>query len=199
MREFRPFGRKLTFLTSAGIVVVLVLYPLLVYLGISYLGTAWIAALLIAVCILRLCSFRFDTMRQLGPQILIVCCGGILLAAASLLLGTPDAMLYYPVLVNAAMFFVFAHSLVYPPTIVERLARLKDGDLPEEAVAYTRRVTVAWVVFFACNGGVALYTALLTPLELWTLYNGIVAYVLMGLMFCGELFTRARVKRKARA
>ena len=94
------------------------------------------------------------------------------------------------------MLLLFAWSVVRPPTIVERIARLREPDLSTDAVIYLRRVTIAWMVFFVCNGAVALYTALQSSLEIWTFYNGFVAYILIGAMFGGEFLTRMRVMRK---
>lgn len=191
--------QRLTAWLSAGVVAVLILYPMLVYVGLSYLRAGWIAAALIAVCVFRLLGLRFGVTGGLAtPQVLLVCSGGIALAAVSWLSDSHDAMLYYPALVNGGLLLVFGYSLVYPPTVVERIARLREHDLPERAVTYTRRVTIAWVVFFVCNGAVALYTALRTPLEIWAFYNGIVAYILIGAMFGGELLVRTRVMRKLR-
>ena len=39
-------------------------------------------------------------------------------------------MLYYPVLVNGVLLIAFGGSLFFPPTVVERIARLRDKDLP---------------------------------------------------------------------
>jgi uncharacterized membrane protein len=94
------------------------------------------------------------------------------------------------VLVNAALFAVFGYSVLRPPTVVERIARIKEGPLTPEGVRYTRRVTIAWVGFFLLNGGIALYTALLTSLNTWALYNGFIAYILIGAMFGGEWLLR---------
>jgi uncharacterized membrane protein len=87
---------------------------------------------------------------------------------------------------------------MHPPTIIERIARFTDPNLPFEAIGYTRRVTIAWCVFFVCNGSIALYTAVGASLETWAFYNGIVAYILLGLMFGGEFLMRMRVLRKRR-
>ena len=121
-----------------------------------------------------------------------------MLALVSMWSGSPDAMLYYPVLVNAVMLLLFSASLVYPPTVVERIARLRDRDLPAEAVPYLRRVTIAWCVFFVGNGALALYTAARASFETWALYNGLIAYVLIGAMFGAELLTRRRAMRNLR-
>jgi len=122
---------------------------------------------------------------------------GIALALVSLLQRRADAMLYYPVLVNAGLLTAFAWSLARPPTVIERLARLKDGELSAAAVAYTRRVTVAWVVFFACNGTIAFVTARWTSIETWTFYNGAASYGLIGIMIGGEWLVRRSVQRRA--
>jgi uncharacterized membrane protein len=60
-------------------------------------------------------------------------------------------------------------------------------------VAYTRKVTQAWCVFFVANGLVALWTATRWPVQAWFYYNGIIAYLLVGVMFGGEWLVRRRV------
>ena len=174
----------------------LVLYPVLVYFGVRRLRAGWLAVALIAVFALRLLTIRWGSgFRPTRSQVALVCVGGIALALLSLLQRRPDAMLYYPALVNAALLAVFGYSLLRPPTVIEQIARFKDGDLPPEAVAYTRRVTIAWAVFFIVNGGIALYTARATSLETWALYNGPIAYVLIGVVFGAEWLVRRRVRR----
>jgi uncharacterized membrane protein len=183
---------------SAGVLAALALYPLLVYFGLQYLGAAWIAVLLVAICAFRLVVLRARGARAAGvaPHVWLLCGGGIAVATLSILQRSADAILYYPVVMNAGMLLIFAHSLVYPPTIVERIARLMEPDLPPEGVRYTRCVTIAWVVFFICNGAAALYTALFTSFKIWALYNGAVAYALIGAMFAGELLTRMWFKKR---
>ena len=98
--------RTLTGWFSAAVAGVLVLYPILVYVGIGRFGPSAIAVLLIAMCLLRLLVLwvRGDSSFA-GRQTALITAGGILLAAASLLLGRADAMLYYPVFVNASLLF----------------------------------------------------------------------------------------------
>jgi uncharacterized membrane protein len=185
---------------SVALVGVLAAYPLLVYVGIGRFGVGPIAGVLAVACLLRLLVLCFRGGAQpFTKQLVVVCVGGMVLAGVSLVLESETAVLYYPVLVNAGLLAVFGASLVTPPSIVERLARLRDPELPPHAVAYTRRVTIAWTVFFAVNGGVALYTALWTPLATWALYNGFIAYFLIAAMFGAELLIRSIViGRRAR-
>jgi uncharacterized membrane protein len=102
----------------------------------------------------------------------------------------------YPVLVNAVMLALFAASLRWPPSAVERMARLRHPDLPPRGVAYTRRVTWVWCGFFVANGALALITALWASERVWSLYNGLIAYVVMGVLFAGEWLVRQRVMRE---
>jgi len=101
----------------------------------------------------------------------------------------------YPVLVNLAFLIAFAWSLGTSQSMVERLARLTEPDLPPAGVAYTRTVTWVWCVFFVVNGAIALATALWASEAVWSIYNGVIAYVLMGLLFGIEYLVRLRIKR----
>jgi uncharacterized membrane protein len=153
------------------------------------------------MCVLRLAALRFGRAARLAgalgtPQLLVIL-SALALALLSLWRGSSEALLYYPVLVNFAMLLVFGASLVSQPTIVERIARSWDPDLPQGATPYLRRVTLAWSVFFLANGAVALYTAALASFETWALYNGLIAYLLIGAMFAGELLLRTRAMRSA--
>lgn len=190
---------KVTAGLSLAAGAVLVAYPLLMYLGQSRLGASWLALIFIGLCALRLAALRFGRAARLagavGAAQLLVLAGAIALALVSLWRGSSEAMLYYPVVVNLGMLLVFAASFVSPPTIVERIARSLHPALPEQATPYLRRVTLAWCVFFVANGATALYTATLASFETWALYNGLIAYVLIGAMFAGELLLRARAMR----
>jgi uncharacterized membrane protein len=188
-------GARVAELASGAL---LVLYPVLVYLGTRYLSVGSLAGVLIALFALRLATSRgIAGFRPNGAQLALASAVGIVLAVVSMLQRRADAMLYYPALVNAGLLAVFAVSLVRPPSVIERIARLKDGQLSAAAVAYTRRVTIAWIVFFACNGAIAFVTARWASLATWTFYNGAVSYVLIGMMFGAEWLVRRRVQRKA--
>jgi uncharacterized membrane protein len=188
---------KLSALTSAALVIGLGLYPVLVYFGFLYFNTSWVALLLIALCVARLISFRRGIRKVMaGSGVMIICTGGILLALISIVRQSHDAMLFYPVVVNATMLFVFVYSLISPPSVIERFASIKEGSLPPQGVVYTRRETIVWVWFFLLNGATASYTALYSSVETWALYNGFVAYVLIGALLGGEYLVRTFVIRK---
>ena len=126
---------------------------------------------------------------------LVAAAGAVCLAGVSIWGNALLPLKLYPVLVNAALLAAFAWSLASPPSMVERMARLTEPDLPPEAIAYTRTVTQVWCGFFVVNGSIALGTALWATQAVWSLYNGVIAYVLMGLLFAGEYLVRIRFKR----
>ena len=80
--------------------------------------------------------------------------------------------------------------------MIERFARIREPNLPMRAISYTRRVTQVWCIFFFVNGAIALVTALWASPATWTLYNGLIAYVMMGLLFAGEYVVRWHFKRQ---
>jgi uncharacterized membrane protein len=123
--------------------------------------------------------------------------GALLLAALAVSSNALLPLKLYPVLVNAVMLSVFAYTLVSPPSMIERFARLREPDLPSQAIAYTRRVTQVWCVFFVVNGAISLVTALWSSPAVWSLYNGVIAYLLMGLLLGGEYLVRLRFKRRS--
>ena len=115
---------------------------------------------------------------------------GAILACASFLMNSEQALLFYPVVVSMAGLFAFASSLIKPPSMIECFARLTDENLPEEAILYTRKVTMIWCLFFIINGCIALFTVLNGDYALWALYNGLLSYLLMGLLLAVEWFYR---------
>ncbi len=51
-------------------------------------------------------------------------------------------------------------------------------------------------MFFVLNGAAAFYTARYTPIETWALYNGLIAYVLIAVLFAIELGIRTVVRAR---
>ncbi|MDR2758572.1 MAG: AMP-binding protein [Spirochaetaceae bacterium] len=71
------------------------------------------------------------------------------------------------------------------------------GSLAEKRVeAYCRKVTLVWCLFFIINGGIAAATVFFASDALWSLYNGGISYIFIGILFGGELMVRKRVDKK---
>jgi uncharacterized membrane protein len=104
---------------------------------------------------------------------------------------------WYPTLISALLLCAFGLSLKYGPPLVERIARVREPDLPDAAIPYTRKVTWVWVGFFIFNGIVSAALTLWGPLTWWTLYNGLLVYFIMGTLFLGEWLLRRRLRGTA--
>ena len=98
--------------------------------------------------------------------------------------------LFVPSLINFALLTVFLNSIFSPPAIAEKFARVLVKDLREEEIRYCRKVTLVWCFFFVGNGSLATGLAVYASLEVWTAYNGIIAYCLMGTLFISEFLYR---------
>ena len=171
-------------------VLITLVYPLAIWLGEGRVEPRLLAGLLLLAGLSRLPTLAVSQGARwwLGGIIVLV----ILAIWANVLFP----LKLYPVRVNAALFAVFAYSLIVPPSVVERLARAREPDLPSQAIAYTRRVTQVWCVFFVINGTIALFTALYASSALWWFYNGFLAYLFIGLLFAGEYWVRRHFKRR---
>ncbi|EJI7423321.1 hypothetical protein ACJG0S_001157 [Escherichia coli] len=178
--------------------LLLLAWPFVIWFGLAHNGLHWLLPLMALLLLLRL----RQTRRQAGPLQAVtqlVAVVGIALCVASFMLKTHQLLLFYPVVVNAVMLAVFGGSLWSAMPIVERLARLQEPDLPEKGVRYTRHVTQIWGGFFIINGGIALFTALYADMSLWTAWNGMIAYLLMGTLMAGEWLLRRQVMKRDRA
>lgn len=169
--------------------LITLLYPLAIWYGQGQIEPRWLAGLLLLAAATRLPALKLGGAARWSVA------GAMLLVGCAIWSNLLLPLKLYPVLVNGVLLLVFAHSLGAPQSIIERLARLREPDFPPAAVAYTRRVTQLWCGFFLVNGGIALGTALWASEAVWSLYTGVIAYVLMGLLFGAEYLARRRFKR----
>lgn len=175
-------------LIGLGLLLAGLLYPFAVYFGMEHfapwqfgllLGSLWLARALLGA-------------RK--PGSLWMAIGAIAFCLLLALLDSPLLLRWYPVLISAFMLALFGLSLKYGPPMVERLARMREPQLPAKAIVYTRQVTIVWCVFFLCNGLLAAALTLWAPLKWWMLYTGLISYGLMGLLFAIEWLMRQRVR-----
>ena len=184
--------RKTPPLLAAALLAVSLAYPVVVYLALGHVSPRWIALLLVGLALARAWVTR-ESFWLAAAALATV------LAGASFLGDFWGPLKLYPALVNLVMLGLFATSLWRGPSVVERLARLREPDFPPAAVVYTRRVTQVWCGFFVVNGLIAAATALWASTATWTLYNGLLSYVVMGALMGGEWLVRQRVRARIAA
>lgn len=180
-------------LLANGILSVLtLLYPLAIFYGNQFLEPWKIAAILIVLLAIRL-AFSYSSKNWTTPLLL----AGIGYSFFAMCSNQLNVLRFYPVLVNALMLLIFGWSLFSTQSLVERIARLQHPDLPTQGIIYTRRVTQIWCGFFIINGTIAFITTHLS-LEIWSLYNGLIAYFLMGILFAAEYLVRIKTQNYVR-
>lgn len=179
--------------------VLLLLYPFGVYFGVQIVGPRAIGALLLVLFGVRYYLSKKHSKSFRSNFFPAAAALGIGFCVLVLAVGQADLLKYYPVLVNIFFLALFATSLRHPPPIIERVARIHHPDLPPRGIVHARQVTFVWCGFFVLNGGVALYTALFSDMKTWTLYNGFLSYLAMGVLFLLEwLVRRARMAQDKR-
>lgn len=173
--------------------VLTVLYPVAVYFSLEHLSPRVWGAILLGLFALRMWMQRKQQSGEIARWSMLAA----LLAALWMLAGDSHlAMRSYPVMVNVTLACIFGWSLLHPPSMIERLARLQEPDLPASGVVYTRKVTQVWLGFFLINGSIAAYTAYLGTYEQWALYNGVISYIVMGCLFGGEWIVRQHARKQ---
>jgi uncharacterized membrane protein len=183
-----------------GIFITLsVLYPFFVYYFLDIVPALYFILGIIGLLSIRIALLYLKNKKSLAPIFF-----SLFVVAVMLIFycwNSSTAPLFYPVVMSLAIAFLMGFTLLYPPSMIERFARLLEPDLDERGVRYTRKVTVVWMMFGFVNAALSLITVILNDRAIWTLYNGCISYILMGLLMSIEYIVRryhkARIPRKA--
>ncbi|MEX0840589.1 MAG: hypothetical protein WD034_13745 [Parvibaculum sp.] len=191
--RFMSFSAKRPDPWATALTVVMLLIPMATAIGLRWIGP-WPIIVALVACI----GARILLPRAV-PVPAAMTLSLLAVAVAVLAVGSfaPDlAARLYPVFLSITMLVAFAATLVRPPSMIERFARIMEPDLDARGVRYTRKVTMVWVAFFALNGLVALWTVQRGDLLYWGLYNGLISYLLAGSLFAVEFLVRQRVRSR---
>lgn len=189
---FMPWLRNKAAPTGLAVIFSLsVAYPAIVYFTRDRVAPLAFIGFAEALLFLRLLTLPAHQASEWRP---------VLLTALALLplLAVLDAGLasrFYPVLLSLTVAAVFAISLWRPPSLIERLARLRHGVLPPEGQVYCRRLTVVWTVWLVANAGIAAALAMAGTDDYWALWTGLISYVVMGALFAGDYILRQTIYR----
>ncbi len=105
-----------------------------------------------------------------------------------------------PAFINLALFIMFTNSIFHPPSIIETFAEaMTKTRLGEDQVSYCRKVTAMWSVFFILDLALVVYVALFRPMLDWAIVTGVINYILIAVLFLGELAYRKVFFESARA
>jgi uncharacterized membrane protein len=169
-----------------------VAYPELVYAGRASLPPlAFVAAALGIVCLRAAVSHDAARPWRYPLAVAAVAIATIAIVDQSL------AARAYPCVLSLAAASVFGLSLVCPPSLIERFARLREPDLPAEGQAYCRTVTKVWTAWLLANAAIAGWLGAVGNDEAWALWTGLISYLVSGCLFGGEFAVRRIVRGKA--
>ncbi len=160
-------------------------YPLLIYWAIQQ-GLVWIAPTLFAGIYFYQAFAAKNLKIRISKALVSVC---LLLGAFYLQSITAKII---PVLIQVILIFYFGRTLLAErgPSFIERFVRLEFPEFPPGVSEYCRQLTVIWTGFFAFNILMCIILALWSSDYWWALYNGLIIYLMMGLLFTGEYIYR---------
>lgn len=94
-----------------------------------------------------------------------------------------------------ALLMTFGQTLLSgrKPLCVHFAEIINGGPLPQEHESYARKVTVAWVVFFAMIILASTLLFFLAPLVIWSFFVNFLTLPLVALMFISEFLLRRRL------
>jgi uncharacterized membrane protein len=173
--------------------LVFALYPILIFAGLQFLDARTVGACVLVALLVRYRGQAARLAAGFSAGQFAALALPPLLGLAVVATNSETLLLLYPASISASMLILFGLTLVQPPSMVERFARLEQPEVSPARVRYTRYVTEIWCVFFVANGAIAGYTAAFASREIWALYNGLIAYLLMGTLFAGERLFRRRL------
>jgi len=97
------------------------------------------------------------------------------------------------VAIQLVLFITFARTLLAgKQPLVSRFAEMVHSKLTPQQEAYTRKVTIAWTVFFAAMAIAAALLFFLAPRSAWSFFAHFLTLPLVVLMFIAEYWVRRR-------
>lgn len=182
---------------KVGVAGLLLVYPFAVYFADGRLTpNQLLAGLLLLFAARLLLAARLGSRPRANLALAVL----LIAAAVAVVLWLPDVdihlLRFYPLLLNLLAFAVFFGSLFSRMPLIERVAHLLEPELPPEGVRYTRQVTWAWSGLLLLVALGSLYTAIESSLRVWSLYNGLIVYVIFGAAFSCEYLVRTRLRRR---
>ncbi len=175
-----PLKKLLTIITKIFFGAFVVAYPFMIF----YALQQNIAIRFLGLVLLMVVIFSFINTKNKYLFVL-----GLVLCFAIIFFNQEIFLKLYPVLMNASVCAIFALSLRKTPLITQFAQKMCNKPLNNNQITYTKHATIAWAVFMFINTLISFVTVFLST-EIWTIYNGFISYILIGLMMLIEYFVR---------
>ena len=173
------------------VTIFFIAYPFIVYFGLSVLPPSFFGLVLVVLLGLRFGVLLPEERRILLPILLVF----LVYAVTTVFVDSAQLLLYYPALVNFTLFLVFSSSLRSGEPLLLRFVRARGIEISDHTPRYLFWLTAIWAAFFVLNGLVSVWTSTLS-LQAWTLYNGLISYILVAILGVGEWLFRRHYKKR---
>jgi len=173
-------------LGGAAAAVAMIAYPFLVY--VAHAGEQrYLALLLMACALLYVCARALSGKRRIVISVAVV---ALCVLAAFVPQGaTPFFLL--PTLINLLLGWFFARTLAPGrEALITLFARLGHQPMPVEVVAYTRRLTWVWTVFFVAMAVISGALLALGAHAAWAWFTAVGSNLCIALLFALEYLYR---------
>ncbi|HSH73316.1 MAG TPA: hypothetical protein VK974_09690 [Methylophilaceae bacterium] len=180
-----------------SIVVVIVTYAVLVHhVNASGQATALGAALALAPILLLATTLAFSPeSRVAGISLILV--GAVACWLAWPLIMQHTAWIFWMQDIGLMLMLLVTFGITLQPgrkaLCVHFAELINGGALPAEHERYARKVTIAWVIFFALIIIASTLLFFLASLTTWSIFVNFLTLPLIALMFIGEFMVRRRV------
>lgn len=183
-------------LTGAAIAAAAVAYALAAhYTSAAADAALWAVALAAAPIFLALGAFAQRRLDVVPLLLVAAVIGGITALALPTLQKNVGALYFLQHLgINGSLAFFFGRTLRAGHTpLCTVMARHTHRQVSDTIARYTRQVTRAWALFFACVATASVLLFFFAPIEIWSAFANLMTAPLVGLMFVGEYLVRLRI------
>ncbi len=108
---------------------------------------------------------------------------------------TAAALMHWVLYASLLASFALTLRRGQTPLITAMAYQLQGPDIPPELAVYTRRVTIAWSLFFAAQLSASIILFCFAPLTAWSFFVNILDIPLVVAMYAAEYAVRVRVLR----
>ena len=172
-----------TFLKFLSIIIT-VLYPFFIYYLLSTKSSFHVISLILLLVVV---------INFLKIKSIIILFIGLILTLFLSFTNNEIFLKIYPVCMNLIVSLAFLGSLLKTPLITLFAQKLK-YEITDDDLSYTRKATIAWGVFMFLIMILSLITVFMSDFT-WALFNGLIAYMLNGLMIIIEYIERTRIRK----
>jgi len=130
--------------------------------------------------------------QYLGSGVVALGAVGLAWNNQSILLTQLDILyLMQHLSINTLLCWFFLHTLHGGRTpIITAIARSIHKNIPDSIVRYTRKVTIAWAIFFAAQVLLSLVIFATTSIATWSVFANILHWPMIAAMFGAEYLCR---------